>query len=147
MFSQLYDDVLAHTSARAWKCHLQAWLTCLYEWRVTNETHKCSINGVIIHCTHLPKGSLFGVILNYQFGKENIFKKKRMGVWRDHSGLKSPCCFVKELEFGSQNLHLVIHTVLSPAQGTLTSSSGLWGTNMHMHIHIGKHTYRYKMNL
>lgn len=144
MFSQLYDDVLAHTSGRAWKCHLQAWLTCLYEWRVANKTHKSLINGVIIHSTHLPKESLFGVILNYLFGKENILKKKMMKVWRDHSGIKSPCCFVKEMEFGSQNLHLVTHTDLSPALETLTPSSGLRGTHMHMHICTGKHTHRYK---
>lgn len=67
-----------------------------------------------------------------------------MGVWRDHSAIKSPCCFVKEMKFGSQNLHLVSHTDLSPALETLTPSSGLRGTHMHMHIHTGKHTHRYK---
>lgn len=102
----------------------------------------CPINGVIIHSTHLPKGSLFGVILNYQFGKENILKKKRMGVWRDHSAIESLLfcqrigVLFPESTSGDSDLSLAL--------GTLTPSSGLRGTHMHMHIHTGKHTHRYK---
>lgn len=103
----------------------------------------CPIIEVIIHSTHLPKGSLFDIILNYQFGKENILKNEKDGGLERSFSHKESLLFCQRIgvpfpESTSGD------SDLSPALGTLTPSSGLRGTHMHMHIHTGKHTHRYK---
>lgn len=67
---------LAHTSGRAWKCDLQAWLTCLCEWRVAKEAWLPHKWGYYLFYPS-PKGKFVWYYIELPFWKRKRFKKEK----------------------------------------------------------------------
>lgn len=90
-----------------------------------------------------PKGKFVWYYIELPIWKRKYFKKEKDG------GLERSFSH-KECLLSCQRIGVWFpestsgDSDLSPALGTLTPSSGLRGTHMHMHIHTGKHTHRYK---